>query len=197
MYYAIFPVSDDDGNMMSFTYKKDHRHRSFHEGQKFTSDPDAPIWKQYPEVPIRLEIEDGDEDAPFPSFLRMPIPIMSKKLLEAIRSTGVNNIDTYEAELYYPDGSLASKDYVVFNLIGVIMAADMEKSVYDPDQPDRMIAMSFDSLTIDERKTYGFLMFRLAENITTILIHERVKQAIEDAGIELIRISKTENVAIL
>lgn len=197
MYYVLWGESDDDGNMLSFTYKKDHRFRSFDEGQKFTDDSDAKIWEQHPKEPIRVEIEEGDENAPLPSFLEMPIPIMSKKLLEVIRSAGVNNVDAYDAELYYPDGSLASKDYVVFNLIGVIMAADMEKSIYDPDQPDRMIAMSFDSLTIDERKTYGFLMFRLAENITTILIHEQVKQAIEDAGIKLIRMSKTENVAIL
>lgn len=197
MYYVIGTEADEDGNMMEIEYEEDHRARSFDEGFKFSNDPNTDAWKKHPITPIRLEIEEGDEDAPFPSFLEMPVPIMTKKLLEVIRSAGVNNIDAYDAELYYPNGELASKDYVVFNLIGVIAAADMEKSVYDPNQPDRMISMSFDSLTIDERKTYGFLMFRLAENITTILVHEQVKQAVEAAGIKLIRFSKTENVAVL
>lgn len=197
MYYVIYGCSDKDGNLMAYTYKKDHRARSFFEGQKFTSDPTADVWKQHPKEPIRLEIEPGYENAPFPTFLEMPIPIMNTKTLETIRSAGVNNVDAYRAELYYADGRLASKDYFVVNIIGVIAASDMDKSVYDPNQPDRLISMSFDALTIDERKTFGFLMFRLAENITTVLIHEQVKQAIEEAGIELIEMSKPEDVALL
>jgi hypothetical protein len=39
-------------------------------------------------------------------------------------------------------------------------------------------------------------MFRLAKNITTILIHEQVKQALEKAGIELLKIMETENVVL-
>lgn len=197
MYYVIWAEADDDGYMMGFEYEEDHRARSFVEGFKFSDDPDTDIWKQHPKVPIRLEIEDGDEEAPFPSFLSQPIPIMSKALLEVIRGAGVNNIDAYDAELYYPDGTLASRDYVVFNLVGVLAAADLENSIYDPNQPDRMIAMNFDALTIDERKTYGFMMFRLVENITTILVHEQIKQAVEEAGIKLIRFSKTQKTAIL
>lgn len=41
----------------------------------------------------------------------------------------------------------------------------------------------FHALIIDESKTAGLLLFRLAENISAIVVHERVKQSIEAAGI--------------
>ncbi|MDL1968314.1 MAG: hypothetical protein LWW97_07125 [Deltaproteobacteria bacterium] len=197
MYYAIFPKADDDGMMLGVEYKRDHRGRSWHDGNIFTSDVNAPVWKQHPKVPIKVTIEQGYEKAPMPSFLRGPIPIMSKKLLNTVREAGVDNIDSYRVELNYADGTLASEDYYAFNLVGKLRAADLDKSVYDDNQPDKLIAMNFDSLLVDENKTYGQLMFRLAENISTILIHERIKKAIEEAGIQYIRICATKNVAIL
>jgi hypothetical protein len=39
---------------------------------------------------------------------------------------------------------------------------------------------------IDPAKTGGALMFRLAENTSTILVHRRVKEALEVAGFESI-----------
>ena len=161
MYYVISGRADNDGNMMGFTFKKDHRARVFHEGQRFSVDA-SKAWLKPPKEPLRIEIKEGRENDPFPTFLEEPVPIMSKKLLAVLKATGVDNIDSYEAELYYADGRLASTDYVVFNLIGVVSAVDMENSEYDTDQQDRVISMSFDSLTIDETKTFGFLMFRLA-----------------------------------
>ena len=197
MYYAIFPEADDDSMILVVEYKSDHRGRSWHDGNIFTSDVNAPVWKQHPKVPIKLTIEQGYEKAPMPSFLREPIPIMSKKLLDTVRKAGVDNIDSYRVELNYADGTLASEDYYAFNLVGKVRAADLDKSVYNENQPDKLIAMNFDSLVVDKDKTYGQLMFRLAENISTILIHERIKKAIEKAGIQYIQISATENVAIL
>lgn len=189
MYYDIRPTADDDGNMMGLDVMDDDIYElDFDEGEKMPGKI---------KEPIRLEIEDDRDEAPFPSFLRMPVPLMSKKLLDVVRKAGVNNIDAYKAELYWDDGELASKDYYVVNIIGAIAAADMDKSIYDPDQPDRMIAMSFDALTVDERKAHGYMMFRLAENIGTILIHEDVRKAIEKAKIPLIEMDKTEDIAIL
>ena len=60
-----------------------------------------------------------------------------------------------------------------------------------------MIAMSFDSLVVDEKKVHSMLMFRLAENIVTILVHERIKKVVEEANIEYVRFFKASDVAIL
>jgi len=122
---------------------------------------------------------------------------MRKDLLETIRSAGVNNLDAYPAELYYPDGSLATGEYFIVNVVGLIAAADLEKSQYNEDQPENLISMSFESLAIDGNKTHGALMFRLAENIVEIIVHEKVVKAVEDAGIPLVEFYKTEDIAIL
>ena len=57
--------------------------------------------------------------------------------------------------------------------------------------------MSFDSLAIDEAKAKGQLMFRLAESLSTILVHESVKKALEHAQIPLIEFYEPEHFAAL
>lgn len=184
---------------MLVTYKKDHRARSFDEGIPFSNAPGTKPWQVPPAEPVVLTIsaDPEREGAPLPTMLEEPVPMMNRKLLEVLRGAGVDNIDSYRAELRKADGALASDDYVVFNLIGVVSAVDLGKSKFDADQPDRKVSMIIDSAVIDEKVTRGLLMFRLAENITTILIDERVKQAIERSGLKLIRIDAVDEVALL
>ncbi len=197
MYYALFPAADDDGDMMGLTYTPDHPARSFVRGCVLTDSPSAPPWDKPPSEPIRLTIKHGREDAPLPTFLREPVPLLNSRLLSVLRSAGVDNLDVYRAALYYADGALASDDYYVFNLIGQVRAADLQSSAFDEAQPDRNLSMAFDALTVDPRATRGRLMFRLAENVSTVVVHENIKRAIEAAHIPLIKVLKTEDVAIL
>ena len=45
-----------------------------------------------------------------------------------------------------------------------------------------MIDMAFDSLAIDERNAAGHLLFRLAESVTTVLIHSTVASILKTQG---------------
>lgn len=200
MFYTIGASGDEDGNIVG--YKFDDYATSkieFDEGKRLYPQSNTTVRdkEKEPTGIIKLNIKAGRENAPLPNFLSQPKPIMSKKLLEVIRAAGVNNIDAYKADFYYADGSKAPGEYFIVNVIGVVAAADMSKSVYDPNQPDKMIAMSFDSLTIDQSKTHGLLMFRLAENIVEIILHEKVKKAIEKANIPYVALYPTDQVAIL
>jgi Immunity protein family (Imm11) len=197
MYYALSPTADKDGDMMALIWKPDTRGRTWITGAKYNSDAATPPHKRPPPEPVQLTIDKSRQKAPFPTFLRMPVPLMHNKLLEVVRGAGVDNIDAYRAELFYPDGKLASSDYHAFNLLGLVKAADLGKSKFDPEQPNRMVAMGFDSLVIDPNAAQALLMFRLAENASTIVIHERVKAAIEAAGIELVAMHRTEEIAVL
>jgi hypothetical protein len=47
-----------------------------------------------------------------------------------------------------------------------------------------MIDADFDRLVLNEAKCAGKLLFRLAENITAIIVDERVKVEIEERGIK-------------
>ena len=53
----------------------------------------------------------------------------------------------------------------------------------NPDVDENLISMDFHSLSIDGFKTHEALMFRLAENISAVLVHERVRTIIDSKGI--------------
>ena len=119
-------------------------------------------------------IKEGRENSPMPNFLEEPLTLMSKKLFGVLRQAGVDNIDVYRTVLYYPDGRVASEDLLAFNLIGKVAAADLDKSIYDKEQPDSFIAMTFDKLEVKDALPQSLLMFRMAESVTTILVHEKI-----------------------
>jgi len=197
MYYAISAADDENGHIIGLQYKKDHRGRSWLKGEPFISSSEVPIFKQPPPTPVVVGIESGNDNHPFPSFLEEPIPLVRKDLFKILINSGVDNMDVYQVELQYSNGKLASIDYYAFNLIGKISAVDLNKSVCPTEQVNRKVNMQIDSLTVDESSTKEMLMFRLAENITTILVHEKVRMAVKESGIKLVRFFKPENIAIL
>ena len=199
MYYKISPISDDDGMMQGFEFDDyDVEDIKFDEGQRLypASHPTSRAKEKEPTEVIKLNLKRS-KTVPLPSYLSQPIPLMSKQLLDTLRNASVSNLDAYPAQLYYPDGSLAPGEFFIVNVIGLIAAADLENSDFDPEQPENLISMDFDSLAIDIDKTNGALMFRLAESITTVLVHEQVVKEVEAAGIPLVEFYKTEDIAIL
>jgi hypothetical protein len=140
-YYVAMPASDEDGNMMGVTYTPDHPARSCVTGRAWSDSPSAKPWEQPPSEPVRLARKHGREEAPFPSLLREPVPLVSDRLLVVLRAAGVDNLEVYRAELRYADGRVAADDYHVFDLVGLVRGADLGKSSFDRSQSDRSIAM--------------------------------------------------------
>ncbi len=131
-----------------------------------------------PSVPIPVRIKTGYEQSDPPVFKGVP-QIMSVEFLDALQSAGVDNIDTYEAIIHSEDGSLLIPGYKAYNIVGLVSAADLGKTAFSPDNPSRQIDASIRGLVVDETKTKGLLLFRLAESVDTILIHDSVKAALE------------------
>jgi len=115
-----------------------------------------------------------------------PIPLFSRRLVDALIKAGVHNLQTYETVLtnFEGDNPPPRDHYLAVNIIGLIDAADMKKSVIGAGSKEELFATDFDSLVIDEKKPRGMLMFRLAQNISAVLVHERVKEYVEAAGID-------------
>lgn len=109
--------------------------------------------------------------------------LMRDDLLKAIRAAGVDNLQAFKAVIVDPKSGKEHKDYNAVNIIGVVSAADRDKSKAMEGLDSPMIDAVFDSLVIDEAKTGGALMFRLAEAVGTIVVHEQVKDKIESAKI--------------
>jgi len=111
-------------------------------------------------------------------------PLIHKSLLEALTAAGVNNLELFPARITNPNTGEVHEDYQAFNVVGLVSAADLEKSTLmnEADTPT-LLDTDFDSLVIDESKTMGFRLFRLAENCSAIVVDEKVKAAVEERGI--------------
>jgi hypothetical protein len=173
MYFMLHCFSPPNADNAMLSYKPDDPLRSWAEGARF-DDP--------PPEPVRAEVKRGYAGN-MAEFWDDPVPLMTKRLLAALRGAGVDNLDTYKAVIVDPASKKEYPDYVAFNIVGTIAAADLKKSKMDPNNPTRMIAADFDSVTIDPKAPRGALMFRLAESVNAIVVHEKVKRAIEASGI--------------
>ena len=138
-----------------------------------------------PDLPVVAEIKKGYEDADLLDFFG-PASLLSNALYEALIAAGVDNLEVYDAEIQSEDGKIVHKNYKAFNLIGLVKAADMAKSQFSADVPSRLIDASIQKLEIDGDKARGALMFRLAEYVGAVIVHERVKRAIEAAGVKTV-----------
>ncbi|NTV97269.1 MAG: hypothetical protein HGA75_17960 [Thiobacillus sp.] len=145
-------------------------------GQRFPSSPSQP-------VPIN--VVEGYEEEGLPEFENVP-PVMSTAVYKALLNAGVDNIDAYDAVLRSKDGSIEHAGFKAYNLIGLISATDFRQTAFSASNPSRSIDAAIDSLVIDPARARGVLMFRLAENTSTILVHRRVKETLEAAGFETI-----------
>lgn len=65
--------------------------------------------------------------------------------------------------------------------MGLIACADMEESVFMSGNDSEFLDVDFDELYIDEAK--GALFFRLAENVTAIIVDEKVADIVEEENI--------------
>lgn len=138
-----------------------------------------------PAEPISVEIEEG-ESGLLLELITGAIPLMTRRLANALIEAGIGNIDFFETEIHDLGSDEVHRSHLAFNLIGAVAAADLGKSVFQaPDGPT--ISVDFDSLVIDEGKTRGALMFRLAESVNGIVVHESIKDAVEAAGIDTLR----------
>ena len=130
--------------------------------------------------PIRVELHPRG-GAMLPIF-KSGILLFSDQVVNALKECGVDNFITYDTEIYHPVEDKTYTNYKAINIIGLVAVADMSKSdaiVHGT----ALIDVDFDSLAIDTEKAGDFLFFRLAECVTGIVVHESIKQCVENKGI--------------
>ena len=113
--------------------------------------------------------------------------LVTKRLLAALQEAGVDNLDVYDAVIRHESLGTERRDYVAVNLIGTVSAADLSRSTVVPGGlPGNLIDTDFEGVAIDPEKAGGMLMFRLAENTSAIVVHERVKEHLESKGFDML-----------
>jgi hypothetical protein len=185
MYHVLECFSPAGGYMARVEYKKDSLFRLWNAGKPMKTEPP---------LPVRATVI-SDRQTMYVEYWDSPLPLMTKRLHSALLAAGVSNLDIYPVVLTDSLTGTERDDYVAFNIIGLIAAADMQVTQFVPGS-EKMISADIDSLVIDENKARGALMFRLAEAVNAIIVHDSVKQAIEAAGIDTLSFLPPEKVAL-
>jgi hypothetical protein len=167
--YYVMKVSNPNG-MLCYPLMRGS-HGSWTLGKSF---------KTPPEEPVLVGIIDGYDDSELLPYFDDP-QVISDAFYETLVEVGVDNMDVYEAVIV-GDDEKEYHGYKAMNLLGLVSATDMDKTEFSEDNPSRLIDASIKKLVIDEAAAQGFLMFRLAESTEIVLVHEKVKQAIEEKG---------------
>ena|SRR5687768_16074699 len=134
--------------------------------------------------PVVIPIEDDGPGEPLEMY-ELEALIMSGKLLRQLKSAGVDNLEAFRAILRGDNGRTID-DYFIVNVVGAIACANLEESEYDPPTGRATINVWFDRLVIDEDRAGNTKLFRLGENLGTILVHEDVKRHLEDGGFHML-----------
>lgn len=147
---------------------------------------------RYPKpVPQPIRVPLDKRSGPVVLDLIAGLPIFSTRLIEVLQSAGVRNLDLYDVEVIDEVRHQTHTHFKAVNIIGRVSCADLEKSVHIPGHKPPL--MEFEKLVLDESRTMGLPMFRLAEAVQFILLSEAVKQALEAAKLMGVRVVSLED----
>ncbi|MCA9139365.1 MAG: hypothetical protein KDB00_21470 [Planctomycetales bacterium] len=119
--------------------------------------------------------------------------LFSSKLRDVLASVGVDNLQFFDCVIHFAAENRDLTDYRIANIVGRVACIDESTSdfMYMPSDPTEILMIN--KLGIDESKIEELLMLRLHEYDQIILVHEKVKTAILDAGITGVQFFKPED----
>lgn len=161
MYYALKCFDSAAGYKPRIEHHDDDAFRFWNSSERLES---------VQELPLKARAITDSQTA-MAEFWDSTLPIMTKRLYEALVAAGVDNLDTYPVVLTDSRSGAEIPGYVAFNIIGLVPAAALE----NPAASQRL------------------LIFRLAESIDLIIVHEKLKAAIEAADIDTLTFLKPES----
>ncbi|NVB42846.1 hypothetical protein G6O69_33810 [Pseudenhygromyxa sp. WMMC2535] len=136
-------------------------------------------WTATVTAPITVDLSKDMGGDIIPDLFLTGLPLLSPKVLAILESLGIDNFDLYDADITTRTGEHIT-DYKAFYLIGALACMDEGNSNFRKLHPGRI---SVWDLVIDESRTMGMPMFRLAEDPLWLLISEEVKEAFEAADV--------------
>ena len=122
----------------------------------------------FPE-PMLFEIDTSIGGSLMPTLF-LPDTVFSLEFIDALRSVGIDNFDTYHALITNPDTGAKFENYRAVNILGRVSCADLSASKYD-ELADSYVMRR---LVIKPEKTRGAYMFRLHEDAMQILVSDCV-----------------------
>ena len=132
---------------------------------------------------LRYELNPKYPGTPKLMYDEKSVPIMHASVRMALEGAGVTNIQYFDAELVEPASGASRCDYFAFNVVGRIACSPDVTATLMGTSSSTMDDADVHGLEIDDDKPGGALLFRAAENMTAIVVHQSVKAAIVAAGL--------------
>ncbi|MFO0607167.1 MAG: hypothetical protein U0324_28655 [Polyangiales bacterium] len=132
-----------------------------------------------PDEPLVVEVVEEYEEDTAPLSWSPSVPLMRDDLVACLRGCGVDNLDAYPAVIVGEETGLELRGYSAVNLVGLVRAASPAGTAYGPGTASRLLDADIDALAIDPARAMGLLMFRLAECVTGVVVHDSVRRAVE------------------
>jgi len=150
-------------------------------------------------IPPVTVVRDEDAQGVLPDNLTVPRAmglVFSSRLRAVLTAVGVDNIDYYPCRITNPADGTTSEDYMLANVIGKVECIDLAQSDLEmhPMLPN---AIQFiNTLVLNEEAIGDALIFRLADFLPIVVVHEKVKEAVAAAGVTGVRFYEPENVPL-
>jgi hypothetical protein len=177
-YFIMTCYPDDDDAVISDELGLDEPFDNWNGGYRF--DVEIP-------EPIHLEIWEEDEGNMLPIF-DDAVLLIREDIVDALREAGVDNMDVYEAQITISRTGEVYHNYNAVNVIGLVRAVNVMNSegVDIGLQNTGLLTMFYSKLRLDETKIGNLLLFRLAENLSYIFVHESIKNTLIKKGFDRI-----------
>jgi hypothetical protein len=141
-------------------------------------------------VPRETLLLDPAYGTAFPDYFETVLPVMSTRMVEALRSSGVSNLDVYPVTLKNQVDGAERLDYSAVNLIGAVDAVDVAKS------PHRLRfgkPYFTGAIHLDASRTGDLSAFRLVHGPTFIVVSEPLAQRIAALELSAVLLQPTED----
>jgi hypothetical protein len=112
------------------------------------------------------------------AFYDDPVPILRQDIVKLIHSAGVENIEDYPITIVDPSSGMKYQNYRAVKVIGAVSAVDERKSEGNLLDENDQFGSFYDSIIIDEKKAGKFLAFRLVENLSYLVVADKVRDKI-------------------
>ena len=130
-----------------------------------------------PPMPIRFHIDKNSHGQIMRAIYNGAYPLYRDDVLETLQRAGVLNLELFDVEIINESEDKIYANYKAVNILGLIQCACTDS------ENDETFDISMEGLSIDEEKAGGALFFRLAENISAVVVHEKVVDAFESSNI--------------
>lgn len=108
--------------------------------------------------------------------------VHSNLLIEVLRSAGVDNIDYYPCRIVNDLTGEIFRSHQAANILDMIFCLDQEGSELEIDDEEPNEIWYIHYLKLLEDRLGDALIFRLGERPSVVIVHQKVKEAVEKAG---------------